>query len=371
MTAETREELERRAAGGDETAALALADHLDTEGAYMDALGVLSQAAAKGGAVAEGRIGMRLLLGDRAPHRPDDGLLLLHSAAGRGNADAAMLNATLAGAGYLRPHSWSDALTYLTHAATLGATAAREQLAILSSDRDAARAAREAGEAATPELWARLRDGVDTATLCAPPAGRTLVEEPLIRAFEGFADEETRRWLIEKARGRLRPAEVYNAGLHRVEVHETRTNTAATFNILEADLVGLFLQARIAAATGVPYTHLEALSVLHYGVGEQITEHFDFVDPNMPDYEQQIARDGQRMVTFLVYLNDDYEGGETEFPRLGVSHRGVAGEGMFFTNALASGEADVRSVHAGRPPRVGEKWVATQFIRNRPTRPNA
>ena len=29
------------------------------------------------------------------------------------------------------------------------------------------------------------------------------------------------------------------------------------------------------------------MTVLHYAEGEQITEHFDFVDPNVPDYEQK------------------------------------------------------------------------------------
>jgi len=45
---------------------------------------------------------------------------------------------------------------------------------------------------------------------------------------------------------------------------------------------------------------------------------------------------------------------------------GARGEGLFFANTLADGLADVRSLHAGRPPTSGEKWVFSQFIRNRP-----
>jgi hypothetical protein len=26
----------------------------------------------------------------------------------------------------------------------------------------------------------------------------------------------------------------------------------------------------------------------------------------------------------------------------------------------------VRTLHAGRPPRAGEKWIVSQFVRNRP-----
>ncbi len=74
------------------------------------------------------------------------------------------------------------------------------------------------------------------------------------------------------------------------------------------------------------------------------------------------------MITFILYLNDDYEGGETAFPTLGFSHKGHIGEGIYFVNALPDMQPDLRMLHAGRPTTRGEKWIVTQFIRNRPTR---
>jgi prolyl 4-hydroxylase len=105
--------------------------------------------------------------------------------------------------------------------------------------------------------------------------------------------------------------------------------------------------------------------VLHYDVGEEITEHYDFIDPNIPGYAEEIARQGERVVTFLVYLNDDYGEGQTAFPRLGISNKGTRGEGIFFVNAV-DGKADTRTLHAGRTPAGGEKWIVSQFVRNRP-----
>jgi prolyl 4-hydroxylase len=201
--------------------------------------------------------------------------------------------------------------------------------------------------------------------------GETLHPEPLIRRFADFAAPDICAWLIERARGGLSRATVYSQNPHDRHVSETRTNSIRLFNLVEHDLVQLVLQARMAAATGIPPSHMEAISVLHYAEGEQITEHFDFVSPDTPDHAQNLARYGERVVTFLVYLNDDYAGGETEFPRLELSHKGARGEGLFFTNALPSGAADVRSVHAGRPPRGGEKWIVSQFIRSRPFVPGA
>ena len=74
---------------------------------------------------------------------------------------------------------------------------------------------------------------------------------------------------------------------------------------------------------------------------------------------------GQRVATVLVYLNEDYEGGETDFPELGLRHRGAKGDALAFFSVDAAGAPDPRTRHAGRPPASGEKWVLSQFIRDR------
>jgi hypothetical protein len=110
---------------------------------------------------------------------------------------------------------------------------------------------------------------------------------------------------------------------------------------------------------------MEGPTILRYAVGEQITNHFDFVNLGQPNYEDLIEQRGERIITFLLYLNDDYDGGETDFPKLELRHRGCRGEGLFFTNALPNGKPDFRMVHAGLPPTQGEKWIVSQFFRNR------
>jgi hypothetical protein len=71
--------------------------------------------------------------------------------------------------------------------------------------------------------------------------------------------------------------------------------------------------------------------------------------------------------TVLVYLNDELEGGETEFLRLGLSHRGRKGDALMFRNVDAQGRPDSRTLHAGRPPTQGEKWVLSVWILDRAT----
>mgnify|MGYP003340457656 CR=1 FL=1 len=161
------------------------------------------------------------------------------------------------------------------------------------------------------------------------------------------------RWFIERARGRLSRALVYEALSREVMARPTRTNTAAAFSILDTDFLFVISQLRMSACLGIPLRHFEAATVLHYDVGEEITDHYDFVDPNVPNYAQEIAEQGERIVTFLLYLNDDYGSGETAFPRVGIRHKGARGEGMFFVNAR-DGRADTRTLHAGRSP---DDWM--------------
>jgi hypothetical protein len=338
----------------------------DSSGQHARAVSLLAEACGQGDVEAMTRLGKRLLTAEHAPDRPNDGAQLIKAAAELGGAEAAGQLAVLSALGFFVEQSWQAALAALTVAAERGWPAAQGQLLVLAGDR--ALAASDLGaRAVDPAIWGRLAATVDLAWWHTPPAGTTLHESPLVRQFDVFATAEVCAWLIDKARGRLVRASVYSQASRTEKISETRTNTWALFNVLESDLVSVLVQARMAASAGVPLRHLEPLSVLHYAVGEQITEHFDFVDPaQTPDYERELAENGQRMLTFLIYLNDDYDGGNTEMPGLGISHKGCKGEGLFFVNALANGEPDRRTVHAGRPPTRGEKWIVSQFVRNRP-----
>ncbi len=53
------------------------------------------------------------------------------------------------------------------------------------------------------------------------------------------------------------------------------------------------------------------------------------------------------MITFLVYLNGDYDGGETEFPKVGLSHKGSSAKACISSTRMPDGKPDLRTVHAG------------------------
>jgi hypothetical protein len=320
--------------------AIARARAFDADGRHDEAINELANAAQRGDADAMTALAKRIIVGDRAPRLRRQGIGLLADAVKMGSAEAAERLAVIHAAGVVAPPDWPSALQLLTLAAERGFAPARAQLDVLAS--------------------------LPRERLLEPPAGLVVHEEPHIRRFANFVSAQVCDWLIERARGKLERARVYDAQRNLDIVDESRTNSFAVFNAMEADLVHLLVQTRMAAGCGQPVKHMEASTVLHYAVGETIGYHYDFVDPALPGYAEEVRMRGHRVATFLVYLNDGYEGGDTVFPRVGVRHAGRRGEGLLFVNTLADGQADLRTLHSGEPPTRGEKWVFSQFVRDRP-----
>ncbi|HEX5420639.1 MAG TPA: 2OG-Fe(II) oxygenase [Gammaproteobacteria bacterium] len=347
-----------------------LAAEYDAAGRHDEAVDALARAAGRGDLEALTQLGKRLIVGDRAPLLPREGCGFLVDALNAGGAEAPLRLASLAALGAYMAQSWNTALGLLVTAADRGSKSARRQLALLSSDSVLARTAANAPES-SPGLWRALGESIDMAAWSTPTQGLAVHAEPTIQAFPAFTSEEICAWLITRARGKLKRALVYDAVSARDIADHSRTNTVAEFNLVETDLVQAATQVRMSALCGIAVVNMEAPAVLHYEVGQEIVDHYDFIDPETPNYERQIAERGERVITFLVYLNDDYAGGETDFPRLNVSHKGSVGEGLYFVNSLPEGGPDRRMLHAGRPPTRGEKWVVSQFIRNRTALPVA
>jgi len=284
-----------------------------------------------------------------APAQPQ----ALAAAADAGDTDAAHRLAVLGAMGLGLPQDWRSALERLKQAAELGHTGAGRQLALLSDG---------------PVLEGRRSDpagGVDMAAWLNPPPPRMLSQGPAIFAIEGFLPDAVCDWLQDRAGALAEPALVYDpeTGVGRRE--SVRTNAAAQFGLERMDVVLAVVRERIARAAGLPVPGLEWTQVLHYAVGQAFDWHVDWLDPATPGYASDLAARGQRIATCLVFLNDDFEGGETAFEAGGLRHRGRKGDALMWANTLPDGSIDRRTRHAGLPPTRGEKWVLSQWLRGR------
>ena len=331
------------------------AGQFDQAGRHAEAMEALKGASLQGDLAAMTELAHRLLVGDRAPKSPKHALYLLQEAARQGEPRAlARLAALTAGGAYLQ-QDWREALRLLGRAAAAGDIPAQGQLTCLQPP------------GAPPASWQEMTERIPLQYWLQGAREEKLHDN--VRRVPELATLPACSWLIGRARGRLQPALVYDSVSRENQTHEMRTNTMALFDYATFDVVQFLLQARMSLTCGYPMQHFETPMVLHYSVGQQITPHFDFIDANASDYAAQIREQGQRMITFLLYLNEDYDGGETTFPELGLVHRGAAGDGLFFINAHADLTPNRRMLHTGSPPARGEKWVVSQFIVSKRLRP--
>lgn len=154
---------------------------------------------------------------------------------------------------------------------------------------------------------------------------------------------------------KLVPSVVVDPTTRREIPHPIRTSEGTVLGPIQQDLVIHTLDRRIAAVTRSRVEQGEPLTVLRYAPGQQYRLHHDCLPGEV----------NQRVVTAIVYLNDDYDGGATEFPAINTEFRGRTGDAILFANTLADGQVDERSRHAGLPVTRGEKWICTRWIRAR------
>lgn len=289
-------------------------------------------------------LGKRLLLGDGVAAAPQEGIACLTTAAARGHGEAEAQLALLAAFGVMQPRSLSRALAHLRRAAALGWAPARHELTLLS----------------------RGASDVNIAALTTAPGARSVSESPRIRVFEKFATAGECEWLIGSARASLKRAQVYRHDEAGYTEADSRTNSEADFIFGNASVVLSLVRDRIAAAAGITTDHFEVTKLLHYEPGQEFKPHADFQQTTTPALAREVERRGQRVATLLIYLNDDYQGGETEFPRVGLRHKGARGDALLFFNVDAAGQPDFNTLHAGLPTLRGEKLVLSQWMRSRP-----
>lgn len=186
----------------------------------------------------------------------------------------------------------------------------------------------------------------------ALPEPEVIGDQPRIRIFRQLFTPAECDYLLKVAEGLYQPSMVYNAARQLVR-DPIRTSDGATLHWLVEDPAVHALLRRIGKATGTDASQGEASQVLRYQPGQEYKPHYDYVR----------ASDNQRIVTALVWLNEDYQGGETAFLRTGQKLRGRKGDAVVFWNSLEDGSIDPLTEHAGLPVQRGTKLLFNRWIR--------
>ncbi|KAL5099185.1 hypothetical protein RYX36_003512 [Vicia faba] len=164
---------------------------------------------------------------------------------------------------------------------------------------------------------------------------------PRILYFPNFASVKQCESIIDMAKVELTPSTMAT-GIS--DIRRTRYNVCSFSSMVistSKDKTGVLeiIEEKIARATKIPRTHGEIFRILRYEVGQKYDSHYDATDPAEFDPAEYDYQESHRVASFVLYLTDVQEGGETNFPF----------------------EA---SLHGSCPVIKGEKWIATKGIRN-------
>lgn len=141
---------------------------------------------------------------------------------------------------------------------------------------------------------------------------------------------------------------------------DTKHRTSSTCHMSSDDEKVSSLKQRIADLNGYDVSTGESLQGQLYEPGQFFKPHYDWFDGTT--YDQHCLSSGNRIKTFMIYLNDDFEGGETNFPNLGRKIKAKKGSAVVWDN-MKDGETIEDVLHEGVEVESGKKYIITSWWR--------
>ena len=156
--------------------------------------------------------------------------------------------------------------------------------------------------------------------------------------------------------------------------HHAWLNNLTHKNIIEKveNIVNSFLTNKINSG------QFESIQVARYKSNQEYKEHYDICHPEQayPKHIKRCEEDYKkfknvRYITVILYLNDNFNNGETYFPLLNKKITPKKGKALIFFNCNLNknthinglGDTIKNSLHAGLPVKNNEKWIANIWIR--------
>jgi prolyl 4-hydroxylase len=220
-------------------------------------------------------------------------------------------------------------------------------------------------------IYAILRIAAPSVEMFAFADGSTVCTNKFYFEMDNFLPADYCDYLMQEAgRSKMEDSQV---GEQAYELDKNIRNSQQVWLKHDTNVVTRYIRDKVMALVtssdlngcmrGIqPETNFEDIQVVKYGVRGKYDPHFDGTecgeDIGVKCFENQ------RIATVLIYLNDEFEGGHTRFPNLGVSVTPVKGKAVFFWVSDRSNKHVYKeTMHGGDPVTSGEKWIATQWIR--------
>lgn len=192
-----------------------------------------------------------------------------------------------------------------------------------------------------------------------PGAYRVPTDKAEIYAIGGFFSPEECARLVTVIDRVAQPSELHDIA------YKAKFRTSYSGNFDPWDPFSIAVGRRIDDLLGLPKPCGETIQGQRYLPGQEFKPHWDFFSTDQAYWKQEQKRGGQRSWTAMAFLNTVEDGGETDFPRLGMTIEPKPGVLLVWNNANPDGSPNEDTLHAGTPVLKGVKYVLTKWYRTR------
>jgi len=173
--------------------------------------------------------------------------------------------------------------------------------------------------------------------------------------------EKQNRDILQFASTRFSPS-VVGGGLKNVvddEVRRSQTAWMPKENPIIKDLI-----QGICNKHNLKFENCEEMQIVKYEKDNYYKEHHDSFPFYEPDF---LSQGGHRVLTTLIYLNEEFEGGETWFPHLNLKVKPKRNTAVVFHPLDKSNMCcHPKALHGGNPVKSGVKYICNIWIREAP-----
>tara|TARA_A100001388_G_scaffold159362_1_gene118847 strand:- start:5173 stop:5763 length:591 start_codon:yes stop_codon:yes gene_type:complete len=187
------------------------------------------------------------------------------------------------------------------------------------------------------------------------PTPVTICTSPKILIYKNVVGKEIRKKIINIHALNLEKSNVTEG----VKILSSKYRTSSS-SFLNDDLNTSKLRMAVCKLHNFKKENSENFQYVKYEVGQEYAPHYDAFDVNEISKNSKVK---QRVITNIIYLNDEFSGGETYFPQLDLSIKPEAGMMISFENCIAETTyLNPFSLHQSKPILSGEKHILTLWL---------
>lgn len=148
-----------------------------------------------------------------------------------------------------------------------------------------------------------------------------------------------------------------------VGIYVNKTNNSVCW-IPKTDVRVKNIVQKMATMFKIPFENAENVRITRYFPNQSFNDRFDSCCDDTLKCREFMNRGGPRRISMIIYLTDDYTGGETYFQNIGLKFKPKKGDAVvFYPMDPKTNKCHPALSYSGLPIDYGVKWIINIWFR--------